>query len=484
MPRFPTTGTAARPLKAAVAVAVLALFASVVGFVTPTGSLPASAQDSGCGHVTLTVDGFSVSTHACPETDELVFHGEKPDDHVWCSSEFGTYFTGHIFNDPDVLEFHRTWIAIGILAGVVYVPEGCGERDSFNSACVILQDGQWRFSPDEPFVAVSNEDGLIRRTARGNGVCLDDYDVSATVEDSVREGVCNGTITSRYVEFFVYRVFENDLFTWDESPRTVIDVTDELVGDCCPRWDEHEHDTPHSDGAPNNGCHKHTRPPCQAGQAVTYDRIDGDSHSTATVAPCTASAGATFDIVLDYPRRGHGRFATIGGALAPVTFTATASNFVCHGPCGDPAAGSPHPVAVSYGLDLAGLNGYTEGHGNNFREISKTVTGNGRVLNLSINIVAEFYRATWTVPDQRVAINIVNPTGTYQYYEFEWVEYWIPVADHPDGGVWYPVKEVRARQASMTARIVDVDGDPITADPYYNNGRVELRIAGFQPVID
>ena len=76
--------------------------------------------------------------------------------------------------------------------------------------------------------------------------------------------------------------------------------------------------------------------------------------------------------------------------------------------------------------------------------------------------------------------------GTYQYYEFEWVDYWIPVADHPDGGVWYPVEEIREYQAPMTARLVDVDGKSISVDPYYNGdtGRVELRIAGFQPVID
>ena len=487
------TGNAVSAAKTAAAVMVLALFASVAGFVVPIG--PAAAQGT-CVTTTVEVNGVPLSvTHCYEDTPPTYLDVVPPANHVWCSATFGHFFQGAIENDPDRIAFHRQWLAIGVLAGVEYVPKdadgtGCVKRlVPASNTCIVHQSGRWRFDGDGNFrVFDASQPRWAPDPWRPPNCLTEDYTVSAeAVRAEAKAAVCEGVIEApRYVEYYPDQRLSTAPFTWAPGEIGYLDLSDVDFDDCCPRWDEHEHDTPHSDGAPNNGCHKHTRPRCQAEQAVTYDRIDGDSHSTGTVAPCPDTAvGATFDIVLDYPRRGHGRFATIGGALAPVTFTGTARNFNCNGSClGDPAAGSPHPVAVSFGLDLAGLNGYTEGHGNNFREISKTVTGNGRVLNLSINIVAEFYRATLTVPDQRVAINIVNPTGTYQYYEFVYVDYWIPVPDHPDGGVWYPVKEVRARQASMAARIVDVDGDPITADPYYRNGRVELRIAGFQPVID
>ena len=92
-------------------------------------------------------------------------------------------------------------------------------------------------------------------------------------------------------------------------------------------------------------------------------------------------------------------------------------------------------------------------------------------------------------PDQRVAINLVAPHGTYQYWMKETEDYWIPDPNDPvDEGFWLTVTETRPHTAPMTARLVDVDGDLITGDvdPYFNDetSRIELRIAGFQPVFN
>ena len=162
-------------------------------------------------------------------------------------------------------------------------------------------------------------------------------------------------------------------------------------------------------------------------------------------------------------------------------------------------AGRTVPTSVSFGLGLEGLHGYLEGRDNQFEVVDRTFDGSpngidrfGR-LDYSRELVAYFYRATYTGdgtsanPEQRVAINIADITGTYRYWVKETTDYWIPDPDDPvDEGFWLPVTETRPHTAPMTARLVDVDGDPITADPYFNDetSRVELRIAAFQPVFD
>ena len=522
MPTISKTGTAVSAVKTAAAVMVLALFASVAGFVTSAGPTPAAAQDTDCVTTTVIVLGVSVSVPICPSTTTTttLLSLLPPTGRVWCSATFGHYFSGSTPDNADDIAHHRLWVAIGVLVGVEYVPTGCGVSPVPPAAgCVIYQGGKW--DKGDGFVTIPGlYPGVAPRWApepwRPPNCLTTDYTiVDDVVLEAVRNDVCAGLYPApSYVEFYAETSQSNDPFTSTTS-ATVRLEGDVLDFECCPNRLQHMHVLEHHDGTPGSSCHSHLRPPCQTGTTVTYDRMDGEGHTTGTVEPCpsitpdVAPVGATFDIVLDYPRRGHGVFATIGGALAPVTFTATADNFVCRAPspCGDPAAGRTVPTSVSFDLDLEGLHGYLEGRDDQFNEVTETVDSSsngvdrwGR-LDYSRELVAYFYRATYTGdgtpanPEQRVAINITDLngntdiTGTYQYSVFETITYWIPdTTDLVTGGFPLSVTETRRYSAPMTARLVDVDGDLITADtdPYYNSvsGRVELRIAGFQPVFD
>ena len=513
MPTISKTGTAVSAVKTAAAVMVLALFVSVAGFVTSAGPTPAAAQDTDCVTTTAIVLGVSVSVPICSSTTTTTLLSLRPPTgRVWCSATFGNYFWGSTPDNADDIAHHRLRVAIGVLVGVEYVPTGCGVRPVPPAAgCVIYQGGKWDQGDGKGFVTIPGlYPGVAPRRApepwRPPNCLTTDYTiVDDAVLEAVRHDVCAGLYPApSYVEFYAETSQSNDPFTSTTS-ATVRLEGDVLDFECCPNRLQH------NDGIPGSECHSHLPEPCQTDTEVTYDLIDGDSHTPHTVAPCpptSTAVGATFDIVLDYPRRGHGVFATIGGALKPVTFTATADNFVCRAPspCGDPAAGRTVPTSVSFDLDLDGLHGYLEGRDDQFEEFSETFDGYsngvdrwGR-LDYSRQIVAYFYRATYTGdgtsanPAQRVAINVTDLngnadiTGRYRYSVFETFEEWVDDPDHPDGGYLQSVTETRRYSAPMTARLVDVDGDLITADtdPYYNSvsGRVELRIAGFQPVFD
>ena len=497
MPAISKTGSAVSAVKTAAAVMVLALFASVAGFLTSAGTSPAAAQET-CVTTTAIVNGVSVSTTKCYTPTTTTYSGNLLPGNVWCSNTFGNFFTGQLPHDANLIAFHRTWVAIGILVGVEYVPEGCGVRDSFTSDCVVYQGAQWRFDAADVFDPIpgSPELGFDPRLApepyhqhcfTTDHTIKDDAVLAAVIAD-----VCKGLIPKpKIVEFYAEQSLASDLFNSEKSEIVTLDG-DVLDFDCCPNRLQH------NDGDPGKPCHSHLPEPCQADTEVTYDRINGDGHTWHTVAPCpdtdVTPVGATFDIVLDYPRRGQGVFATIGGALAPVTFTATAKNFVCRAPsqCGN--TGQPFPTYASFDLNLEGVHGYLEGRYNQFEVVGRTFDGSrngidrwGR-LDYSREIVAYFYRATYTNPDQRVAISIVAPQGTYQYWMRETEHYWVDDPDHPDGGYPQSRTVTNLYPAPMTARLVDVDDNLITADtdPYYSrdNGRVELRIAGFQPVFD
>ena len=384
-------------------------------------------------------------------------------------------------------------------------------RDTFTSACVVYQGAKWRFDGVGDFEGIQGILGFEPRFApfpQHHNCLTEAHEVKDNrVLDAVTADVCAGKYPApKTVEFYPELSYSSSPTTFHHPPpKMLIGGVDYHIV-CCPTRLEHMHVLEHTNGTPGSECHSHLREPCHPDTTVTYDRIDGEGHTTVTVAPCpntgTTAVGATFDIVLDYPRRGHGVFATIGGALKPVTFTATADNFVCRAPspCGDPTAGRTVPTSVSFDLDLDGLHGYLEGRDDQFEVVDRTFDGYsngvdrwGR-LDYSRELVAYFYRATYTGdgtpanPEQRVAINIVAPQGTYRYSVFETFEEWVDDPGHPDGGYLQSVTETRRYSAPMTARLVDVDGDLITADtdPYYNSGtgRIELRIAGFQPVFD
>ena len=527
MSTISTTGTAVSAAKTAATVMVLALFASVAGFVTPAGPTPAAAQDTNCYSTTTTLtDGInvgptSVSTY-CPKPGTTTYYDTgKPDDHLYCSSVFGDYFVGTIPNDAELIANHRWALTIYTFLGDEYfpsdpnaepVPWACSKRSTPPAECIVQQHGELTPS-NGPTRPIKNEDKVsvinVADYPWSSPNCLTE-DFVITEEyllHTVRDYVCvEGNPPPDFVEYYsVTKVFGERLF---QVPGPTETLTGSILDvDCCPTPREHTHVLEHTNGTPGKPCHPHPPPPCETGK-VTYDRINGDGHRDGTVDACPDNAvgapvgstfGSTFDIVLDYPRRGHGVFATIGGALAPVTVRATAKNFECRGRCGNTSRRA-QPVSVSFGLDLEGLNGYLEGHDNQFQVVSETFDGSrngvdrwGR-LDYSREIVAYFYRATYTNPDQRVALNIVAPqgiypiTGTYQYWMRETEDYWVDDPDHPDGGYPQSRTVTNLYPAPMTARLVDVDGDLITADtdPYYSrdNGRVELRIAGFQPVFD
>ena len=525
-------GTVVSAVKTAAVVMVLTLCVSVAGFVTPAvPTAPAAAQNNECVSTTVIAltTGESTTRTDCYETGTTDLDGDLPLGHVWCSVTFGDYYWGSTPNAEHLIAAHIAGLSLAVAHGIEWNPAayglewGCSKRDpALAYGCVMYQGGMWDRGHGV-FTTIRDLDNnpLSRKapkpwTGSGENCLTTNHIITADdVLEIVINDVCNGRhVQPRYVEFYAVQTLSNDLANpkKSETVRLEGDVLD--FDDCCPKsWE-------HNDGDPGETCHSHLRPPCQTGTTVTYYRINGDGHTGPfTVAPCpnptstpvgapdVTPVGATFDIVLDYPRRGQGVFATIGGALAPVTFTATAKNFVCRAPspCGDPAAGRTVPISVSFDQDLEGLNGYIEHPDGNFEEFSETVDASrngvdrwGR-LDYSREIVAYFYRATYTGdgtsanPEQRVAINITDLNsntgikGTYQYSVFETVNYWIPDPDDPvDGGFWLPVTETRNYQAPMTARLVDVDGDPISGDPYYSreNGRVELRIAGFQPVFD
>ena len=509
------TGTVVSAVKTTAAVMVLVLFASVAGFVAPAGQSPAAAQEVCTPPVTATVNGVSVPYSHCITPVSINRPGDNPGiDRVWCSATFGHYYDNSVPNDPDQIAADRMWIVIGMLVGVVHLPEGCGVADTFTSACVGYRGAKWSLNGGD-FTTIPGVLGFEPRFASfpPHHNCLTEpHEVKDNhLLDAVTADVCAGLYPApKTVEFYPELSYTSSPTTYHHPPpKMLIGGVDYHVV-CCPNR-QHMHVLQHHDGTPGSECHSHLPEPCQTGTPVTYDRIDGEGHTTVTVAPCpptSTAVGATFDIVLDYPRRGHGVFATIGGALKPVTFTATADNFVCRAPspCGDPAAGRTVPTSVSFDLDLEGLHGYLEGRDDQFEEFSETFDGYsngvdrwGR-LDYSRQIVAYFYRATYTGdgtsanPAQRVAINVTDLngnadiTGRYRYSVFETFEEWVDDPDHPDGGYLQSVTETRNYSAPMTARLVDVDGDLITADtdPYYNSvsGRIELRIAGFQPVFD
>ena len=500
-------------VKPAVVVMALVLFVSAVGFV-PVAD-PATAQTPGCAQTTASINGGMLSiVETCSTTGSTADRVlGKPDDHLYCANVFGDYFWGSIPTDatrpegaPTLAE-HRFWLALSVLAGIEYIPgapDYCGVRpEPSPNSCTIMQTAEVAVNGDHSSFA-RVPDGTIFADKPWTGVpphCL--YGQHVVNQEhpigTVWNMVCdpdNPIPVPTFIEYRAVNQVSNALFTTAtgnlvrlEGP--VLDVLD----DCCPKLSEHNHGGPGSPNTPADPCHSHPREPCRTGTPVTFDRINGYGHDSVTIPACpdtaTAAVGATFDIVLDYPRRGHGVYATIGGALKPVTFTGTADNFVCRAPspCGDSATGRRTvPVSVSFELDLEGLNGYSEHRDGNFIEFSETFTAGSGVswsrLVYSRELVAYFYRATH--PDQFVAFNITDVKGTYRYWVIETVTYWIPDSDHPDGAFPVTVPETRTYTAPMTARLVDVDGDPISGDTYYNSatGRIELRIAGFQPVFD
>ena len=514
------TGTAVSAVKTAAAVMALTLFASVAGFVVPAGTSPAAAQDTThCVTTTVThPNGLSSTGTNCVVVGTPTnLQGTLTPDRIWCASWFGHYFNGSTHKDIDIPRA-RFELAFNVGSGTEYIPGTCTKRSTpVSNGCFIHQGGEWSYSEDGDYRPIRHENGILKDFPKGRFAdypwagrnCLTgSHTIPYTdVLESVKNDLCTGD--GAVPEFVYYRavnVLSNALLTRLPHNPQRLDGPVEDSADCCPNRGEH-----YDAGDPTKKCHPHPHQPCQTGTTVTYDRIDGDSHTPHTVAPCpptSTAVGATFDIVLDYPRRGHGVFATIGGALKPVTFTATAENFVCRAPspCGDPAAGRTVPTSVSFDLDLEGLHGYLEGRDDQFEEFSETFDGYsngvdrwGR-LDYSRQLVAYFYRATYTGdgtsanPAQRVAINVTDLngntdiTGRYRYSVFETFEEWVDDPGHPDGGYPKSVTETRRYSAPMTARLVDVDGDLITADtdPYYNSvsGRIELRIAGFQPVFD
>ena len=510
------TGTVVSAAKTTAAVMVLVLFASVAGFVAPAGQSPAAAQQVCTAPQTATVNGQSHSYSRCTTPVSINRPGTNPGiGRVWCSAMFGHYYDNSVLNDPDQIAADRLWIAIGILVGFEHVPEGCGLADTFTSACVGYRGAKWRLNGVGDFTTIPGIPDFEPRLADlpSHHNCLTEaHEVKDNrLLDAVTADVCAGKYPApKTVEFYPELSYTSSPTTFHHPPPKMLIGGVDYHIECCPNRLQHMHVLEHHDGTPGSECHSHLRPRCQTGTTVTYDRINGYGHDSVTIPACpntvTTAVGATFDIVLDYPRRGHGVFATIGGALKPVTFTATADNFVCRAPspCGDPTAGRTVPTSVSFDLDLEGLHGYLEGRDDQFNEVTETVDSSsngvdrwGR-LDYSRQIVAYFYRATYTGdgtsanPEQRVAIKITDLngntgiTGTYQYSVFETFEEWVDDPGHPDGGSLQSRTVTNRYTAPMTARLVDVDGKSISGDDYYNDdaGRIELRIAGFQPVFD
>ena len=489
MPNTSTTGTVLSVVKTTAAVMVLALLASVAGFVTPDGTYPADAQEPVCTTATNTIDGVSAIETDCStlEAGTIVFVGDLPTGHVWCRTTFGPYFTGSTLNDPDAIAFHRTWVTIGILTGVEYVPEGCGVRSTVDLAtldhCVVSQVPKWRFDGEGDFEKMTEDvTGVKPRLLvfPSGTVCYGNLDInSENPLKAVIDLVCDNVIpVPEYVEFFTDQRLSSAPFDPDPNPQIARldgDVFD--FDDCCPNPRQH------NDGIPGGDCHNHTIPDCLADEAVTVDIINGDDHWTYHVPACPdTTAGATFDIVLDYPRRAEGEFAIIGGELQPITFTGTAKNFVCRGECGNYR--TPLPLSVSFDLDLIGLDGYTEGSGSstdptvNFIEFDETYTKGSGVrwgqLNYNREIVAYFYRATF--PEQRVAFVVTAATGRYRYWERTTTYQCTEDTEEVCG----PVTTTTLKTGTMTARLYDVAGNLITSDVDYRRGRIELKIAGAQ----
>ena len=107
------TGTVVSAVKTTAAVMVLALFASVAGFVAPAGQSPAAAQET-CTTVTATVNGVSVPYTHCTTPSTIDFSGgDNPGTgRVYCSAMFGHYYINSVPNDADQIAADRLWIVI------------------------------------------------------------------------------------------------------------------------------------------------------------------------------------------------------------------------------------------------------------------------------------------------------------------------------------------------------------------------------------
>ena len=153
MPKISTTGTAVSTVKTAASAIVLALFASIAGFIAPTGPSPAAAQDTNCYSTTTTLtDGIntgppSVSTY-CPKPGTTTYYDlGKPDDHLYCSSVFGDYFVGSIPDDAELTANHRWALTIYTFLGEEYFPSdptatppwACSKRPTPPAECIVLQ---------------------------------------------------------------------------------------------------------------------------------------------------------------------------------------------------------------------------------------------------------------------------------------------------------------------------------------------------------
>lgn len=372
---------------AVVIVAMLAgLLVTATAATVAVSAVTAPEAGAGCGTISASGGGqTSTANGGC--SDGSANYGSNVGlnpGYVWCSGAFGNAWVGQI-PATSVAPQQGYIIDVVTWGNGSHMPPGCGWRAQAPTGdCVVTQR--------------VHLNGVVKNKRhaywpwKGDN-CLGDWnvDLDAALAPAVAD-ICSGAAQKQMTYTFqVSLAFSRAPFTyhWGE-PQNVTQRLNQLTDDC------------------------------PTSTTTTTRPTTSTSMVTTTTAP-QGPAGSSVTITVDPPNA-----PAVGGKLRPQTFESWVHSFVCVSPCGDPSAGSPFVLDVTYDMDLAGTNGYTEGADADFIEADKNISG-GSSMSRRITTTAEFYEAS--TGEERIRTLVRNTSGTYRYFYWETITIYITDED-------------------------------------------------------